>query len=324
MSDVSANPDRRDQDMNETVELVVPSGIEHAAQALSLPATKAPTSAADIRRWTDDVNARLRVGVSQLQAVHVGDSETPTAVVVGGWPVDEPCCAGTAAPDTDDILHGGAEQMLWECEDCGEILEPTYWTVMPLGRLSDRSWALPDVDLFVSTADAAVVAELHLRTRRSIDAAMRAAAMASAGDCGGAGAAVRVGPVADSQVRPDLWRPAAIAGADLDSAGRAIVEVGFFGAELPEPQPDKRSFAVTWLVVDRLAMSPADLTRMLPTGKRLTLDAASGTLSGRDLSIAWAGRRGSPAPWLCEGAVISDLADAGRQAGAAGGEGLGL
>ncbi len=298
----------------EFVEVVTPSGIERAALSVALPIAVTPTSVRDIRIWAGDVTGQLRVGTAQVQTMWVGRIETATGVAVGGWPLAEPCCAGTPPPDTADVLGVDRDPQLWECEACGDVVEPTYWAAMPLGRTGGNSWALPDAAQFANEADTAVISALDYRTRTAVDAARLAACIARRQDPADAEVTVRVGDVARTELRPDLWQPAAIVSPRPDDDGRAVVEIGFFGAVVGEPDPHSRTYPVIWRVMDRFAMEPADLVRMLPDGRRLAARAAAGSLAPEGLADAWHGHCAAPASWLWAAEVLSSLAADSRRA----------
>ncbi len=288
------------------VEVATPGDTSGNLAAIALPVCDATSQGANLWTWESRVSNALEVGLARIVTVPLGTGDLPVGVAIGGWPVAEPCCVGSPAPDSDNIVH----ERGWYCERCGNTIEPEVWAAMSLERDGSGEWMLPEPTAIAAAADGAVRTVLG---RRDLDAAEEATRLMNAAGSG-APRTCRVrfaAPRRKGDGAPPLWCPTALVSRELDEDGEAVTIFGHWGPLTDKPTGDGRSFKMGFRNVGWVALRPAQLNGLLSQGGVLAEAAADRKLDAEQLSRAWSLAAGVAPHWLTTPEAIDELADIG-------------
>ena len=260
-----------------------------------------------------DLNSRLRVGKAFVTDLQLGDTEMPTGVVIGGWPIAEPCCEGSPSPHSDWAGCAGERQRRWECGLCGGVVRPDQWAMIPLSPLGAPEgipWKVPAAGRAAHEADTALVKRLAHRAavdRRAVEE--MAAALAAGGIEQVGNPYIEFGSSPSRMDAEELGTPIALVRYGSSSDGRGQVTLGCWMADVAGWTPDRRQFPQAWCAVAHVEIDPSDAVRLMGPlrGDRVWAEARTGRLTARTLRRAWAAEPSAAPSWLCDDAAVEQL-----------------
>lgn len=278
----------------------------------------------ELDRFVDEVNDELHVGHAWVGYAHLGGADVPTGIFVGGWPIEEPCCAGAEAPAEDAAGTPGRRERLWECGRCGEIVSPEAWAMVPLlvgHAVATRSVDVPPPSAVAKSADLAVRHLMVSRQEASVEACRRIGT-----ELLGAKRTpvlpvgpvhLQLGPARPRRHDYELGEPVVVVEHEQRGDGHGQIEVGCWGVDLDEWMPANRRFEARWTSARRVTLGAADALRLLGPGTedRVRAAAGDGTLTAEQLRDVWA-RGGDDSPgyeigvppgWLYDTAAVAAI-----------------
>ena len=278
----------------------------------------------ELDRFVEEVNDELHVGHAWVGHAHLSGSDVPIGIFVGGWPVEEPCCAGTAAPAEDSAGDPGRRERMWECARCGEIVPPQVWTMVPLvvgHAVATRTVEVPPTSAVAKSADLAVRHLMVSRQESAVEACRRIGTellTAKRTPVLPVGPVhLQLGPARPRRHDYDLGEPVVVVEHDQRGDGHGQLEVGCWGVDLDEWMPPSRRFAAMWTPATRITLGAADALRLLgpDTEARVRAAAAEGTLTEEQLRDTWSRggddspgyEIGAPPAWLFDTAAVAAI-----------------